>query len=154
MFIGLFGFFCPTREFFTYHIETSQILKNKIKPMLGIYNQWAVSFLNVPHLLWHGPTLYNGHLRGIFTHTPFAERLAVELSLPVLTTYVCPDRESNPDLPYASKRSTNAAVILLKKVLYVNDTYLRSTSFGGLLSGFSICCCTQIDNNNIYIIYI
>ena len=32
------------------------------------------------------------------TLTPVAERLAVELSLPVLTTYVCRDRGSNPDL--------------------------------------------------------
>ena len=53
-------------------------------------------------LLWHGPTLYNGHLRGIFTLTAFAERLAAGLSLPVLTTYVCLDRESNPDLLHAS----------------------------------------------------
>ena len=30
-------------------------------------------------------------------------RLAVELSLPVLTTKVCPDRVSNPDLPHARR---------------------------------------------------
>ena len=46
--------------------------------------QWG--FFNMPHLLWHWPTLYNGHLRGPVTLTPFAERLAVELSLPVFTT--------------------------------------------------------------------
>ena len=32
--------------------------------------QWG--FFNVPHLLWHGPTLYNGHLRGPVTLTPVA----------------------------------------------------------------------------------
>ena len=34
--------------------------------------------------LRYGPTVYNGHLRGPVTLTPVAERLAVELSLPVL----------------------------------------------------------------------
>ena len=34
----------------------------------------------------HWPTFYNGHLRGSVTLTLNAERLAVELSLPVLTT--------------------------------------------------------------------
>ena len=33
------------------------------------------------------------------TFTPVAERLAVKLSLPALTTQVSPDIESNPDLP-------------------------------------------------------
>ena len=63
--------------------------------------QWG--FFNVPHLLWHGPTLYNGHLRGPATPTPLAERLAVELSLPVFTTRVCRDRASNPVLPHARR---------------------------------------------------
>ena len=46
--------------------------------------QWG--FFNVPHLLWHWHTLYNGHLRGPVTLTPVAERLAGELSLPVFMT--------------------------------------------------------------------
>ena len=33
--------------------------------------QWG--FFNVSHLLRHGPTLYNGHLRGPVTLTPVAE---------------------------------------------------------------------------------
>ena len=52
----------------------------------------------------HGPTLYNGHLRKPVTLTPVAERLEVELSLPVFTTQVCRDRGSNPDLPHASSK--------------------------------------------------
>ena len=35
--------------------------------------QWG--FFIVPHLLWHGPTLYNGHFRGLVTLTPVAEDL-------------------------------------------------------------------------------
>ena len=47
--------------------------------------QWG--FFSVPHLLWHGASvyMYNGHLRGPVTLAPIAERLAVELSLPVFT---------------------------------------------------------------------
>ena len=39
----------------------------------------------MPHLLRHGPTDYNGHLRGPVTLRPVVERLAEELSLPVAT---------------------------------------------------------------------
>ena len=35
-------------------------------------------FSSVPHLLWHRPAVYNGHLRGPVTLTPVAKHLAVE----------------------------------------------------------------------------
>ena len=47
--------------------------------------QWG--FFSVPHLLWHGTSVYNSHLRGPATLTPIAERLEVELSLLVITTH-------------------------------------------------------------------
>ena len=71
---------------------------------LMIIKQWR--FFNVPHPLRHGPTVFNNHLRGPVTLTPFAKRLAVELSLPVFTNKVCLDRGSNPDL-YFVKRLSN-----------------------------------------------
>ena len=40
----------------------------------------------LPHLLWHGASVYSDHHRGPVTLTPVAERLAVELSRPVFTT--------------------------------------------------------------------
>ena len=43
-------------------------------------------FFSVPHLLCHRASVYNVHLRGPVTITPIAERLAVELLLPVITT--------------------------------------------------------------------
>ena len=43
--------------------------------------EWG--FFSVPHLLWHGASVYNDHLRGPVTLTPIAELVAVELSLPV-----------------------------------------------------------------------
>ena len=55
--------------------------------------QWV--FFSVPHLLWHGASVYNGHLRGPVTLTPIAERLTVELSLPAFTTWVFLDWDSN-----------------------------------------------------------
>ena len=67
--------------------------------ILTYARQWG--FFNVPHLLWHGPSLYN--LRGPVTLTPVAERFAVELSQPVFTTKVCRDRGSNPDLLHARR---------------------------------------------------
>ena len=49
------------------------------------------------HILLHGPTHYNGHLLGLVPLRLVAERL--ELLVPVLTTQICTDRETNPDLP-------------------------------------------------------
>ena len=43
--------------------------------------QWG--FSNVPHLLWHGASVYNSHLQWPVPVTPIAQRLAVELLLPV-----------------------------------------------------------------------
>ena len=43
----------------------------------------TVGFFSVQYLLWHQTYVYNGHFRGPVTHTPYAERLAVELSPPV-----------------------------------------------------------------------
>ena len=47
---------------------------------------WPLSseFFSVPHLLWHGASVYNGHLRRPVALIPNAERLAVELSIIVL----------------------------------------------------------------------
>ena len=62
--------------------------------------QWG--FFSVPHLLWHGAPVYNGHLRGPVTLTPIAFQLAVEQSLPVLKAKVCCGWESNTQ-PYACR---------------------------------------------------
>ena len=36
--------------------------------VLMVIKQWG--FFNVPHLLWHGASVYNGHIRGPVTLTP------------------------------------------------------------------------------------
>ena len=60
---------------------------------LMFIEQWG--FFSVPHQLWLDASVYNGHLRGPVTLTPIAELFAVELSLPVLTTYICRDLDFN-----------------------------------------------------------
>ena len=75
--VYLFGVFCPTREFF-YSFGDFTIA--------GKYLQiWW--FFSGPHLLWHGTFVYNGHLQGPMTLTPIAKRLALKLSLPLLTAW-------------------------------------------------------------------
>ena len=49
----------------------------------------------MPHLIGHWASVYNGHLRGLVTLTPIAERLAEVLSLPVFTTKVRRGWDSN-----------------------------------------------------------
>ena len=79
-------------------IEVSTEKKNGIRySFLDVSNTgegyawhlWSLSsegsLNSVPHLLLHGASAYNGHLRGPVTLTHIAERLAVELSLPGLS---------------------------------------------------------------------
>ena len=51
-------------------------------------------------LLRQGASVYNGHLRGPMPLTPVANRLAVELSLPVFTTSVCRGWNSDTQANY------------------------------------------------------
>ena len=62
-------------------------------------------FLSVPNLLWHGTSIFNGHLREPGTLTPIAERLAVELSLPVLWFRSFASGIRTLNLPFAGQRS-------------------------------------------------
>ena len=56
--------------------------------------QWG--FFSGPHLLRHGPTVYNGHLRGPVTLTPIAGRLAVSSgAVTTCLTKVCHGWDSN-----------------------------------------------------------
>ena len=72
LFVGLLEGFRPTREFLTY-METSPLPVKGYKfwPMLDTHCHWVVRFLSVPHLLWHGTSIYNYHLWGPVTLTAF-----------------------------------------------------------------------------------
>ena len=89
---GVFGLsvwsFSSHSKIFT-HSETSPLSVKgcTFSTMFDTYGHWAVRFFfSVSHLLWHRACIYNGHLRGPVTLSLNAERLVVELSLPVLTT--------------------------------------------------------------------
>ena len=87
--IRLFSFvwvFRPTCEFFTHMLKWPlPVKKLQFWTHAQPCSHWAVrGFFSMPHLLWHGSSIYNGHLQGPMTLTPDAESLAVEFSLPVL----------------------------------------------------------------------
>ena len=103
--VCLFEVFRPTREFFT-HMETSPLPVKGCKfwPMLGTHGHWAGGFFSVPHLMWHGSSVYNGHFWGLVTLTPIAERLAVELLLYVwLWLRSVAAGIGTPNLPHARR---------------------------------------------------
>ena len=72
---------------------------------LMVIEQWR--FFSVLHLLWHGTYVYNSHLRGPVTHTPIAERLAVDMSLPVKRLRSVAARIRTSNLPLARGERSN-----------------------------------------------
>ena len=88
LFDCLFGVYRPTRDFSLiwtrHHYRWSALVAIE-----------HLGFCSVPNLLWQGASVYNGHLQGPVTLTLIAEGLAVELSLPIFTTYVCRGWDSN-----------------------------------------------------------
>ena len=84
-FFVCFGVFVPLENFHLLkrHHFRWRATNFDLYAEIMVIEQWG--FFNVPHLLWHGPTLCYGHLRGPVTLRPVAERLKVE-SLPVLKT--------------------------------------------------------------------
>ena len=102
LFVCLFVVFGPTAEFFTYMTS----LYNRWKAAILTYarHSWLIEqwgFLSVQHLLWHGASVNNGHLRGPVTLTPIVERLAVKQSLPVLWLSSVAAGIQTPHLPLA-----------------------------------------------------
>ena len=97
LFVCLFVVFRPTWGFFT-HMEMSilPVKGCKFWPMLGTRGHWAVRVLKRATL-----TVTRG-IRLLWP-SPFAERLTVELPLPVFTTWVYRDWYSNPNLPLAGR---------------------------------------------------
>ena len=89
---------------------------------------YARQFFSVPHLLWHGAFVNNGrHLRGLVTLTPIAERLTVELSLPVFITSVCRDWDSNTQPSACGSNALNhcaaAAVLNFQCIQSLNTAH-------------------------------
>ena len=121
----VWGFFLrPTRKFWLiwrrrHRRNWVQILTYRC--MLGTHGHRAV------RVLYHAiPTvtrvirLYNGHLWGSVTLTRIAQRLAVELSLPLFMTKICRGWDSN------TKSSTCEANALRCINVYLTRRYLRN----------------------------
>ena len=141
LFVCLFGVYRPTRENFSlirrrYHYRWRAA---NFLPMLSIHVHWAVRFFfSVPHILWHGTSVYDGHLRGPVTLTPIAERLAVELSLPVFydlglsrlgsdhPTFCLRGKRSNPLRHRCSMQygNGNTKYIYLTSIRIVSKTFV------------------------------
>ena len=77
------GFFVPLENFLLIWRRHHYRWRTASSALLAI-EQWGL--FSVQHLLWYMASVYNGHLRGHVTLTPIAERLEVELSLPVFMT--------------------------------------------------------------------
>ena len=89
-------FFIPLESFsliWRRHHYRWRVAKFDLCSELMAIEQWG--FFSVPLLLWHGTSVYNGHLRGPVTITLVAERLAVELSLLALATWISQGWDSN-----------------------------------------------------------
>ena len=112
MFVCL-GFIVPLENFSLIcrrHHNWWRVANFDLCSALMAIEQWG--FFSVPHLLWHGVSVYNYHLRGPVPLTPIAERLAVELSLPLFTISVCRGWDSNTQPPNALIHCATAAVHL------------------------------------------
>ena len=103
-----FAVFRSTREFFI-QLETLALPDFDISFAPMANEQWG--FFSVQHLLWHGASVYNGHLRGPVTFTTVANRLAVELSLPIFTNIAVGIRKSNVQMNPLTDCATTAAII-------------------------------------------
>ena len=99
------------------HMETSPLPVKGCTfwPMLGAYGLGQWGFFSVPVQLWHGASVYNGHLRVSVTLIPIAERLAVALSRPVFTTWICRGLDSNTQpSAYGAKALTHCATVAME----------------------------------------
>ena len=134
------GFFVPL-QCFSLIWKTSLLPMNgfRFRTMLDTHGYWAWGFFNMPHLLWHGPILYNGYLQGPVTLKPVAKRLTVELSLNVLKTKICPDCKSNPNLPYAGWTLYLYTTTVVKMSLRVNHIIAENQTVLALIPTHERC---------------
>ena len=98
------------------------------------FDQWG--FFSVPNLLWHGASVYNGHLRVPVTLTPIAERLPVELSLPGLprlgfqhATFRLRGERSNP-LRHRRGELSSANNLHIVSMFFSNIIYINRNNNG------------------------
>ena len=130
MFVCL-DFYVPLENFSL----TQRPHHNQGKASLNLYSalmaieQWG--FFGVPHLLWHGPTLYKDHLWRPVTLTPVAKHLALELSLTVFWRLKSvPNGDRTLISPILGESSTSTLLQGYRDILpYTHICMLRYTYF-------------------------
>ena len=81
MSVCLFMVLCPSREFsltWRRHHYRWRAANFAIYSALMAIERWG--FFSVPHLLWHGTSVYNGHLRWYMKLIPVAEPYRMRMS--------------------------------------------------------------------------
>ena len=73
-----------------------------------------------------GTSVYRAYLGGSLTLTKVTERLAVEVTLPIISIQVCSDQLGlNPDLPVANTLSTapwqRPILVVIKTLVFVKN---------------------------------
>ena len=81
MLVCLFGICHPTWEFSIWRRHHYLWRTTNFDPYSALMTIEQWEFFRLTHLLWHGASVYNDHLRRPVTLEPIAERLAVELSI-------------------------------------------------------------------------
>ena len=111
-------------------------------------------FFNMPNLLWHEPTLYNGHLWGPVILTSVVEGLAVELSITVFRLiFVVLFRPGiKPHLPHMRRPLYHYATVPIKSAIVCSVSCIEP-----YLTPINICVSqlwfsgTLIDHHTLYI---
>ena len=87
-FVCMFGIYRPTWNISLiwrrHHCRWRAANVDLCSTIITIEQWWF--FVSLTHRLWHGTSVYNAHLRRPVPRAPIPNRMAVELSLPVLTS--------------------------------------------------------------------
>ena len=138
-FVCLFGVYRPTWEFSfiwrRHHCRWKRANFDLCSALMAI-EQWG--FFSVPHLLWHEASVHNGHLRGPETLKPIAERVAVELSLPLLRTKVCRGWDSNTKPSASVNALTHCATVTVYMIKILPTRCKTPIQSNGQLISFII----------------
>ena len=89
IFFKLFGFFRPTSY------KDLSVTGKRLQSLTYARHSWPLNSERSLACHTYLTSVYNGYLRRPVTFTHITEHLTVELSLPVLTTWVCHGWDSN-----------------------------------------------------------
>ena len=114
--VGLFvlGFSSYSRIFHSYGDSPLPLKAANFDLCSALMAIEQLGFFSVPHLLWHGASVFNSHVHGPVTLTLIAKHLAVELSLPVFKTCVCHIWDSNTQPVCRANTLTDGTITVVR----------------------------------------